>query len=249
MVLRDEVPPADGHRYTVPLNNDLRFQAEEGRPNFELPGSPLPTWADVPFLTAQCHYDETWMEANFLLDTGAGAPILSEKMAMQLGLDSNGDGVLGRGPAGEDDGYAGDAEVGGLGGSVVVPIMSLSSLALPTEEGVDLRWTDPDWGIQVVIVSGLPEEIDGAMSIDLLTSGIKADYENWGDLSDPLPPLGEPYFRKIHLDFRDPDTGHYGTMYLDVSPLHHEIIPEPSTVLMLIVAAAGTFISRKRRHI
>jgi len=246
VVMSDDLPAEDGFRYTVLLNNDTQFDAADGRPDFEPPDSALPTWADIPFLDVTCRYDSTNLTGNFLLDTGATMPILTDQFALALGMDSNGDGVLGSGPGGDDDGYIGDATVGGLGGSTTVPIMTVNSISITTEEGVDLVWTDPNTGIQVIVLPGLPGEIQGALSVDLLTSGVEADLDNWDSIFDPLPPIGEPYFRKIHLDFREPDVAPYGTMYLDVSPVHHNVVPEPGSLALLLLGGAVFLLWRSR---
>jgi len=100
----DEVPPDEGHRYSVPLDNRLAFDVMDG----VVSGDP-PVWADVPFLTAIPTHNGVGQEGNFLLDTGAQISAISRQLAIDVGLDSNVDGELGEG----DDAFVGYETISG----------------------------------------------------------------------------------------------------------------------------------------
>ena len=170
----------NGHRYSVAVDNRIAFPAADGRPEWEAPDSPLPTYADVPFMTAIAgHHDAAGLPVDrsggFLLDTGAQFTVLSRSMAFRLGLDANGDGDL-------DDDAVDFVEVGGVGGSRVVPVMLLDEIRLPTQEGVDLAWkpTDPeDLGLQVIVMDIFPT---GDVNGDGIVTSADADVvqAHWG---------------------------------------------------------------------
>ena len=149
------LPAGSTNRYTVALDNRISFSVEDGRPDDAPADSPLPAYADVPFLTAgaaNTGVDSVFREGygTFLLDTGAQLTILSRRMAFALGLDEDGDGDL--------DEHAIDfMEIGGVGGSKSVPMMCVDELRMPTEQGVDLVWKNPnegteELGVQVLVM-------------------------------------------------------------------------------------------------
>ena len=147
------LPESDGHRYTVPLVKAMTFDAVDGRPDWEEPDSPLPTYGDVPFFTASVgttNASEEWAEktGTFLLDTGAQLSMISRNTAFALGLDADGDGDL------EDDALD-FVEIGGVGGTKRVPIHVVDEFRIPTAEGVDLVWgsDDPEYlGIEFIVL-------------------------------------------------------------------------------------------------
>ena len=147
--------PSGTTRYTVALDNRIQFSAEDGLPDGAPPNSPLPEYADVPFLTAGAvntgaNSVEYEKYGTFLLDTGAQFTIISRRMAFALGLDEDGDGDL--------DEHAFDSmEVGGVGGTKTVPVMLVEELRMPTEQGIDLVWADTSGdpeslGVQVLVM-------------------------------------------------------------------------------------------------
>lgn len=303
------LPGGTGHRYTVLLDNRMRFDAADGRPDWEDPDSPLPTYADVPFLTGEVRTVNEEGQAlsktrTFLLDTGAQLSMISRNTAFALGLDADGDGDL------EDDAI--DFQViGGVGGEKRVPIHVVDQFRLPTEEGVDLVWAadDPEYslGIEFIVLDlfknadgsgdgrvgsddldivrahwgtnvfpgdvtrgdytaagdadfdgvvgsadldlvrsqwGQDVFLDGIIGVDLLTAGLDMLALLGGQSA------GDPYFEKIHFDFRDWASGS-GTMVLDISPSHDVVIappaaavPEPGAAALLVLA--GLLISGSR---
>jgi len=170
----ESLPESNGHRYSVPIT-PMPF-APEGE-------GPLPAWAPIPFVTTKVASDSAEQSGGFLFDTGAQMSMLSGEYAFLLGLDSNGDGELDS----DDERWIGEEAVGGIGGSITVPIFQIDSIALPTEEGVDLVWTDAS-----VIVLDIHPDIKGIVGSDLLTSGwINAFYGG-----------SDGYIDKVQLDFR-----------------------------------------------
>jgi hypothetical protein len=188
--------PTGATRYTVALDNRISFSVEDGLPTGSPPNSPLPEYADVPFLTAGAALtgvDSIHREkyGTFLLDTGAQFSIISRRMAFALGLDEDGNGDL--------DEHAIDFMViGGVGGSKTVPVMLIDELRLPTEQGIDLVWADTSGdpeslGIQVLVMdlfecgdidfSGTVDALDIATITDNLGSQVAAGDIPSGDIN------------------------------------------------------------------
>jgi len=186
----DQLPAADGHRYTVPLTL-VEFSPGEG--------DVLPTYAPIPFTTAEVRNGRATRSGQFVVDTGAQMSIISSAVAIQLGLDSDGDGSL----EDETDFFM---PIGGVGGTVEAPVLPVGQISVSTVEGVDLVWTDLE-----VLVLDIDPSIDGIMGMDLLASG-------WGEaLLEAL--MGgtdlQGYFRQVHFDFGG-GIGLPGAMALDL---------------------------------
>ena len=161
------LPDGAGHRYGVAVDNRIVFDPADQRPEWEEPDSPLPTYADVPFMTASVvRFDAqdqpVTRSGTFLVDTGAQFSIISRSVAFSIGLDENGDGSL------DDDAFD-FVEVGGVGGTLRVPLMLVDQFRLPTEQGVDLVWqpTGPeDLGLQLIVLDLFPSaDVDGNGSV------------------------------------------------------------------------------------
>jgi len=206
----DALPESSGHRYSVPVDTRVSFDAADGLPPDSPPDAPLPIWADIPFLTATPEYQGNRQSGSFLLDTGAQISMLSTDLAMAIGLDEDGDGNF-------DNESIGSIEVGGIGGTVVVPIMLIDRLSLATEQGVDLTWTGthPDEFSLEVIVLDIAPGIDGIFGADLLSAGARLDFET-------LSPVSTPYFDQVHFDFRQMRDGS-GMLHFDLHPYRAEI--------------------------
>lgn len=187
-----ELPPQASYpRYSVPL--ELVEFEQDGQLD---PNDPLPTWAPLPFLDTTVARDHTRVTGSFLLDSGAQLSILSTATAIALGLDTNQNGRID--PNTE---ALGTIEVGGIGGSIEAPIVQIDSLAIPTQQNIDLCWQNPQ--CVVVDIANIP----GVLGMDLFTSG-------WLEAL-----LGGPdgYIETMYLDFREPHTL-TATMYLDINP-------------------------------
>lgn len=210
----DSLPPTHQRRYSIPVSQ-AHFVAEgEG---------PLPTWADLPFLSLITKHQDKQKSGNFVLDTGAQLSILSSAMAFDLGLDANGNGLL-------DDEAVGFQAIGGVGGQINAPLMHVDELRVPTEQGVELVYTD----LSVAIVD-IDPTIDGIFGMNFLSSGWTgsllgdlgdlADLLNDAGLGDLLGELGGlglgggapyGYFEKVHFDFREHSQGN-GRVVLDLT--------------------------------
>jgi hypothetical protein len=197
----DTVPPAAGHRYNIALT--LVEFPQSGKVN---PDDPNLTWAPLPFIQTIAANGPYRAQGQFLLDSGAQMSIISTKTAITLGLDTNRNGVIDF-----DTEAIRTEEIGGVGGSLIVPVVSIDRISLPTAAGIALTWTDAS--AIVIDVADIP----GILGMDLFTSG-------W------LEALfgGDPgYLDKIHLDFRHTDVL-LAAMHIDVNPLYdHRALGAP----------------------
>ncbi len=195
----------NGHRYHTPL--ELFEFPVTGQIN----NGPIPTMAPLPFIPTKIRDDGHEVLGNFLLDTGAQLSIISTQTAIALGLDKDGDGNL-------LNEALDSVEVGGLGGSTIMPLIGVDRMAVPTDEGTDLVWTELLMGV-LDIETGDGPRIDGVFGMDFLTSG-------WAAKILPLL-LGIPgsdengYFQTIGLDFREA-SDLQGDLLFDVIPERDE---------------------------
>ena len=214
----DELPGDEGHRYALSVDNRLAFDPLD----YLVSGEP-PVWADIPFLTAIPTQDGVGAEGTFLFDTGAQISLISEHLAIAIGLDSNGDGLLDQ----NDSAYLGSEAVGGVGGQTSVPVFAIDELRVPVTqvssgEVVELVWTDLQWLVLDIQVAEGEAPLDGVFGSDLLTSG-------WF-YSFFYPGMPDGYINQVHLDFRD--WGLYdgsmqqrsGTIYFDLNPAVDQVI-------------------------
>ena len=212
----DTLPATDKRRVNIPVHA-VEFLAEG-------PG-PLPSWSDLPFLEVTTRHDGNEATGNYVLDTGAQLSLIASHVAFGMGLDANGNGRL-------DDEAVAFQEIGGVGGTINAPIMLFEELAIETDDGVELRFSN----MQAAVVD-IDPTIDGIFGMNLLTSGwsgaLFGDLSELGDLLDEagladlleeLGGLGQAgeiapfgYFEKAHFDFRNWDSGK-GTIVLDLMP-------------------------------
>ncbi|MEM9416201.1 MAG: aspartyl protease family protein [Planctomycetota bacterium] len=158
-----------GFESAASLNVDLRMlppvHTDQG-----LPPAMRPTFAALPLID-DIRLDhasgannprgrELTTSNTFLMDTGAQTTIISEAMAANLGLDltafvtSGGDVV--------------DVlEVGGIGGTAIMPLVIVEELRLPTSDGIDMVYTNVLTG--VLDIDGAP--FDAVLGMNALTSG------------------------------------------------------------------------------
>jgi hypothetical protein len=194
-------PPDVGHRYPIPL--DLRSFPLTGQRD---PADPLPTSAPLPHVPVQVQFQGQKVEGKFILDTGAQMSMLSSATAFALGMDRDGNGS-----------FAEEAvdwlEVGGIGGSVEIPLMETDAFALHTQAGVDLVWNNMTVGIVDIDPS-----IAGVFGMELLTSGW---FEKMFLGTGP-----DGYISKINFDFRDA-ANFKGTMLLDINPDLDQVVFTP----------------------
>ncbi|MCP4189099.1 MAG: PEP-CTERM sorting domain-containing protein [Planctomycetaceae bacterium] len=219
----DQLPTTNLRRYNIPVTPVAFDPESEG---------PIPVWVDLPFVSADAVQGTTRVNGNLVLDTGAQMSILSTDMAFDLGLDANGDGRL-------EDNAVGSQAIGGVGGQINAPLMLVDELRVPTEQGVELVFTD----LNVAIVD-IDPTIDGIFGMNFLASGWTGsllggdlgdlsdllDDANLGDLLDGLGGLGvgadgSPYgfFQRVHFDFRDFENGN-GSIVVDLTEDVTEVI-------------------------
>ncbi len=124
---------------------------------------------------------------TWLLDTGAGSSFVSFAAAKAIGLIPSGYATL----AGFMAGYTGPkAEIGGIGASQTVPILTLDRISVTSREGAVIVWENVD--VLVADVAGL----DGIFGMNLLVpsvtidsgmlAGLTGDGEISGSLTDSL---------------------------------------------------------------
>ncbi len=214
----DHVPGDEQHRYALHVDNRLAFDPQD----YLVEGEP-PIWADIPFLTAIPTHNGLGQEGDFLFDTGAQMSLISSELAMAIGLDSNGDGVLDY----RDDAYLGSETIGGVGGTKTVPVFAIDEVRVPvtqlaTGQTVELVWTDLQWLVLDIDVGEDKPVLDGVFGSDLLTSG-------WFHAFF-YPGQPDGFIDQLHFDFRDwgLDTGtpqeRTGTIYFDLNERVDEVV-------------------------
>jgi len=170
------------HQYSIPLSMYL-FPAT-GQQN---PSDPLPENAALPFVPVRAQYGATTKTTNFLLDTGAQQCILSEAMALELGLDLNDNGTI-------DDEAISFQTVAGVGGAIEIPVVRIDALSLRTANDTELLFRDITVGV-IDIDPALP----GVLGMNVLNSGWEIHALNTFLGIDPGPP---GVFSRVDLDFR-----------------------------------------------
>lgn len=222
----DEIPSTDKRRYSVELTPAIFEPHGDG---------PLPAWSHLANVPVAPIHQGNRVDTGFILDTGAQMSIISYDLAFSLGLDENGNGIL-------EDEAVGSQDIGGVGGTITAPLMNIEELRIPTEQGVEMIYTN-----LTVAVVDIDPTIDGIFGMNFLTSGwigsalvgddedLEALRDLLGDagLADLLADLGleglqgdgslYPFFEKVHLDLRDGED----RLYFDLMPDVPEIeLPE-----------------------
>jgi hypothetical protein len=196
--IANSLPAGGGHRYSVPIRAQ-RFDAEGE--------DPLPSSSPIPFVEMSVGYRDNTATGSFILDTGAAISFISTELGLQLGLDSNNDGVLDT----SDEQSDGTLPLGGIGGTVEAPLFYIDRFSVATEQGVDLVW-NLESSLSVVVID-IHEDIDGVLGSDLLTSGWFSGLfdEEQEELIGPL--------QQVHFDFRQLfETDDTGKIYFDLTP-------------------------------
>jgi hypothetical protein len=207
-------------------------------------------------------------EGNFLFDTGAQMSLISEHLAIAIGLDSNGDGVLDH----RDDAYLGPRPSEGLAGRSPFPIFAIDEVRVPvtkvsTGETVELVWTDLQWLVLDIDLGEGQPVLDGVFGSDLLTSGwfhaffypgqpdgyidqVHLDFRGWGLDSGARSPDRHRLFRPErsgrphhHAGTGDSDPGdgplHGGHQRRHDRHLHHRLQTVPTAPVEITVTAEG----------
>ena len=165
---------------------DLRI-IEPEHTDTTLPVALRPTFAGLPVID---HVDMshtggansggatlTAEDYTFLVDTGAQTMIISQQMAIDMGIDFSKPFAQG----GDTVDYL---EVGGIGGTVQMPLVVVDRFIMPTQAGIDLVYTDLIVG--VLDIDGAP--FDAVFGMNMLTTGYLelAFGGGGGELTDPL---------------------------------------------------------------
>jgi len=166
------------------LNVDMRIIDPEYT-DMTLPEALRPTFAGLPvfdhvnmFHTGGANSGggtESALDYTFLMDTGAQTVIISQSMAADMGIDFS--NTLANG---------GDIvdflEVGGIGGTVNMPLVVVDKLVLPAQGGIELAWTDLIVG--VLDIDGAP--FDAVFGMNMLTTGYLNAVFGTGGSNDSL---------------------------------------------------------------
>ncbi|MCA9194210.1 MAG: retropepsin-like domain-containing protein [Planctomycetales bacterium] len=192
----DTLPSYNGPRYSISVDDRIKFFPDE----HVVSGPNPPVWSHLPFLSAELVSSGHRSTGNFLFDTGAQVSIMSYRMAFELGLDTNGDGVLSQ----TDANFARLETISGIGGSVDVPVFLVDEVHVPTDQGADLVWTDLQW-----LVLDIVDGIDAIFGFDNSTSGWLEAFATDGQSG---------FIMQEYLDFRNWSTTGQGKIYFDLNP-------------------------------
>ena len=192
VVFPTSLPPDNAHRYGIPLEL-VEFDPGPGI---------VPTYAPLPYVQVRLAGSGRTAGARLVVDTGAQMSLISTSLAIVIGLDSDGDGSL----EDETDTFM---PVGGVGGTIYAPVLPVRRLTLPTQQGVDLAWSD----LEVLVVDVDPR-VQGVVGMDILASGwtepvLEAMFGGSSGSSG--------YFHEIHFDFRQAGAL-LGSMLVDLDP-------------------------------
>jgi len=172
---------------------------------------------------------QTAEDYTFLVDTGAQTLIISEQMAADMGIDFI--NTIDGDSNGENKGDVVDfLEVGGIGGSVLMPIVFVDEFLMPTADGNQIRLNNLSAG--VLNIDGAP--FDAVLGMNMFTTGYFDEVF-----------LGETdahVFDKVVFDFTPTDET--GTMRLDFFQTP-SAIPEPGTIVLF---ATGCVLLAGRRR-
>lgn len=191
------LPAPTAHQYSVPLT--MYEFPMTGQVN---PTDPLPVYSALPFAPVELQYGNTRKESSFLVDTGAQQCIISSKFAFELGLDLNGNGDL-------SDEAVQFQEVIGVGGSKIIPVLSVDALTMKAAGGVDIVLRD----IAVGIID-IDDALSGVLGMNILNAGWEIFQLNTFLGIEPVGPPG--VFDRVDFDFTQAADTLKGEMRLTV---------------------------------
>ena len=196
-------PPAgSGHRYSVPLKM-VNFPLD----GQQHPTDPLPTYAPLATVPVQLRNGTHVVESHFIIDTGGQISFISTAVAAALGINPDTDAI-------------GSIPIGGIGGTVDMPIVAADSLGLHTRQGADLVWTDLEVG-----VLDIDPQVAGIFGMDFLTSGLLSELS--------------PFINTANLDFRNASSL-TGDLLLDLNPAH-DMMTSPNNSTSWDSIGSGSF--------
>lgn len=244
-------PPTTPDSYHVDLRL-VDFDPTAGQVN---PGDPPPTFAPLPFIDGvTTSSNDIPVSSAVLLDSGAQLSIIAESTANAHGINFT-ELVVNGGDVVEF------VDVGGIGGTVQMPVVFLDEWTIPTTEGVGLTWTNVAVGVLDIpgiggvagmnlLTSGyasalfgtpsvddildFPEILDLLVELDLLDLGQPLEQQIQDLVDDEfLAGAPFPYIERVVLDFTiGPE---FGLMRLDLNPAVNVVIPEPAIGLVVIM--------------
>jgi len=139
-------------------------------------------------------------DSEFLFDTGSSATFISFAHAQAVGMIDAGYADL---AAYLPDHIAADGitgEVGGIGGSVTVPLLELDEFRIAAKEGFDVVWQNVDVLVIDITAPGSGGLLDGAIGMNLFVPAVTIDpADPLGGLEDISP----GYFDAIVFDATD----------------------------------------------
>ncbi len=217
----DEVPAGDGNRFSVPVDTRMTFSPDEQVVEGDYP----PMWGDVPFMTMIPVHNGVAAGGDFIYDSGAQVSVMSTRLAKEIGLDSNSDGVLDE----LDANFTRYETVGGIGGTIDAPVFLFDEVRVPTQQGVDLAWTDLQW-----LVLDIADGLDGVCGFDLMTSGWIEAFAVDGQSG---------YIMETQLDFREMGTEGTGVMHFDLNPEVNQVIDPTGPGAKIVPTGGSTTVS------
>lgn len=210
--------PATAHQYSVPLT--MYEFPMTGQVN---PDDPLPVYTALPFAPVELQYGNNRKESSFLVDTGAQQCIISSQFAFDLGLDVNGNGDL-------SDEAVLFQEVIGVGGSKIIPVLSVDALTMKTAGGVDIVLRD----IAVGVID-IDDALSGVLGMNILNAGWEIYQINSFLGVEPIGPPG--VFDRVDFDFTQAADTLQGEMRLTV---RSDVDVFASSGPLAVEIAAGT---------
>jgi hypothetical protein len=157
------LPDSDNQRFTIPLGVVDFPPSGEG---------PFPTASPLATLRLTAVAGAQQRDTDLVLDSGAQITIISQQLATDLGLDTNGNGDF-------SDETQVFVPLGGLGGTTQAPVLTIDELRLPTDQGYALLWRNAQ-----VVVQDIDPSIAGVFGADLLTGDGGLDLSFLGGNTD-----------------------------------------------------------------
>lgn len=230
----------------VPVNIPVRLYGEDSTAN---PGD-LPSTGHNPVidLVSVTKGANQVGSKTYLFDTGAQLSIISEEIALGLGLDLN---------SPEDT-----IQVQGASGTVSVPGFTIDSLEIPRSDGGVVRFLDVP-----IYVLDIGEGIDGILGMNLFNGADGLVYDPFGP-NGPLVSMTflnnrtlteEENLQELYDDLTADIDGAliaellaaFGNRFADaqfvVAP-GVRLVPEPCNAVLVIIAASAVALMRRRRE-
>ena len=173
VTFEEEVAPAPTHRLGVPVSLTV-FEPKGG-----VEGE-LPSWsAGLPTVALDFSNDGNDLSVDAIFDTGAQTTIISSQVAIDLGLDTNGNGDL------SDEATTTVPAIGATG-TIQLPVLQVQQLSLPTNRGFAMTMTNAD-----VLVADIDPSVSVVLAADFFTGDGGLDINGLGGLGGGDGGLGD----------------------------------------------------------